>query len=92
MTNLSTLALLDARTEALMQDPYSPYGPYKSSYEALAQRAQQAPRGGAERALWLMAARHWRQVAVQRGCLRETRLEQRAKELARLALLHARFA
>ncbi len=70
-------------------DPYSPWGMGKASYESSAQRATHP---GAQRALYLQAARHWRGVMAQRLTLGERTLAARAYKFARMAVSAARYA
>lgn len=73
-------------------DPYSPYGIYKASWEACAMRATNP---SARRALWLEAARHWREVMRTRLAMRsdyERGLAFRAYKFARIAISSAHYA
>lgn len=69
-------------------DPYSPYGIWKASFEANAQRATNPH---AKRALWLAAARHWRQVMQMRLIMGERAMAFGAYKFARMAVSAARY-
>ncbi len=71
------------------QDPYSPYGTHKASYEASAQRTDHP---NSQRALWLLAARHWRILMRECNALGDTKRYWRAYKFARIALSAAHYA
>lgn len=70
-------------------DPYSPYGEYKASWEAEAQRSNLPAQ---RRALWLLAARHWRVLMGNCAAIGDTRRYWRAYKFARIAISAAHYA